>query len=349
MKGRMLLALSIFALLGILLTLGGVFKDGEEKSPEMQDVSLRAVPKVPEKAPSKHDGNSVGSVPTSALHTLTSEDDSVRRSALRQLLNEFRFPGKVESRFFKYGNDLLPVLDQVMNNPNDKYARYAVETVYHMSLAIYTRKQALEIAATSKQYTAAQIDGLLKSVEDLKDYPDAVAYPSMKDTLIGVLTKSPDPKARSIAAVTLGNGFGDETEIEGILARRFPVEKDSKARRGILRTIAVLGRKRGHILPASEAVTQQALGSDHPIVQEEAARIVRMYRFKGGLKALVQNLPSAPSQLAGMNEMLSAIVSYGDEARKFVPVLADMAAKTTDEKRKEKILSTIDAINDDET
>jgi len=76
------------------------------------------------------------------------------------------------------------------------------------------RKQALEIPAKGNQYTTARTDELLKSVEDLKDYPDAAAYPPMKDTLIGVLSKSPDPKARHMAAVTLGNGFGDDTEIE---------------------------------------------------------------------------------------------------------------------------------------
>lgn len=269
------------------------------------------------------------------LNKLVSTDSVVREKALVGLADEFHAtPPRSEGKYTTYGDVLLPVLVNAISDVNDPHVHLAAEAIYSMSLV--HRFRMMEAAGGLD-------DEAIQELEKIAHYPIPSSYEPMKAALANVLSSSKNDNARYWAAMALANGFQPAREIEGIYVRQLPLEEENwRVQYGIISGLSALGDGI-KFSPSTVPAIIDSLQSSNIKTQQLAARLIGQHQVAGGLDALIENIPSARDEI-NFSTILHAIGSFESVNESHIAELERIAAETSEDARKRKILATIDTL-----
>ena len=185
----------------------------------------------------------------------------------------------------------------------------------------------------------------LRELARLDHYPDVTTYPGMMEILFRVLERSGDRRARTSAAVALGNGFSPTTVVEQFLAERLPLESDNiKVGPAIIRTLShlAISAKRAPSKASQDAILNSISSSKWPI-RRVAVRAVEALELSKGRKHLLDNIPLETDSRT-LDSTLGALRSLGVADSETIKLLEAHSKAATDQNKKQKIQLTIEAL-----
>jgi len=270
------------------------------------------------------------------LSDLTSSDADVRRNSLSQLVQEIKLG--LGGQYGIHGQALLPALTQVILDLGDPHARKALEAIFWMG----ANRLLLE------QLGGRDLDEVdRRELEELRDrinhYPVPSDYPPLKDALINVLKNSQNSRARSLAAMSLGNGFQPTSELEDVLVAQLPIEESNgKVQSAVIGGLSTIMKHRT-VKRTTELAIVKALASSNMTTRRSALEVLRQHQFDGALEGVINNL-SGDIAAYEFDNTLNSISLFKEVDDSHIARLEYVSVDIDNEKRKKEIQRTIQTL-----
>lgn len=270
------------------------------------------------------------------LSDLTSSDADVRRKSLYQLAREIQSGSG--GPYSNHGQALLPALTQVILDLDDRHARNALDAIHWMGV----NRRLLEQLGERDLDDVDRRD-LEEARDRINDYPVPSEYPPLKDALINVLMNSRDSDARSLAAISLANGFQPISDLEDVLVAQLPIEESNgKVQSAIIGGLSTI-MEHHTVKRTTELAIVKAMASSNMTTRRSAVEALRRYQFDGALEGVINNL-SGDITAYEFDNALNSISLFNQVDDSHIAQLEDVSDNIDNEKRKKEIQKTVQTL-----